>query len=212
MKVVFLIVFVVSSQWLQAQNADEWFHQKRTKIKYLLQQIAANKVYIDYLEKGYKVAMNGLQVIDDVKHGDFKLHNNYFNSLLQVNPKVKALSKVAEIISMQAEIIKQVKSAGQHIRSSEQFTATEIEYMQNVFNRILDESKLVLDKLIEVISSGNVSMKDDERIEVIDSIYKDVQGQLSFSKSFTYEASMLAMQRMNEKVEVDVSRKLSTKY
>jgi len=44
---------------------------KETKINYLLQQIAANKVYIDYIEKGYKIAHSGLQTITRHKERRF---------------------------------------------------------------------------------------------------------------------------------------------
>src|SRR5258706_14560273 len=86
---------------IHAQTAEEWTQQKKTQIKYLLQQIAANKVYIDYLEKGYSIARNGLQTIQNIKKGDFNLHFNFFDSLKKVNPKIKGWAKVADIIAYQ---------------------------------------------------------------------------------------------------------------
>ena len=208
-RMIFLIALLANSCWLSAQNSDEWFHQKKTQIKYLLQQIAANEVYIEYLQKGYKIAESGLHTINDIKHGDFNLHNDFFNSLKNVNPKIKGLAKLAAIISLQLQIVKESKSAIQHVQASDQFTATEISYVGNVFDHLLSGCAKNIGALIDVITSGNVSMTDDERIKRIDAIYADMQDKLSFSKSFSTDAAMLAIQRMQEGTDVIVSKKLN---
>ncbi|MBS1737503.1 MAG: hypothetical protein JSS98_12975 [Bacteroidetes bacterium] len=207
-RMIFLVGLLIFSHQLFAQTFDEWFHQKKTQIKYLLQQIAANEVYIEYLQKGYKIAESGLNTINEIKHGDFNLHSDFFNSLKTVNPKIKNWAKVPDIVSLQLQIIKQAKSAVHHIRASDQFTSTEITYLQNVFNHLLDECIKEINALTEVTTSGKTEMTDDERIKKIDSIYNDMQDKLSFSKSFSFDAAMLAMQRMQEATDVEVSRKL----
>ena len=207
--VLILLVLMACFKSLSAQNFDEWFHQKKTQIKYLLQQIAANEMYIQYLQKGYKIAESGLTTINDIKHGDFNLHNDFFTSLKTVNPKIKGLAKVADIIALQLQIVKEAKSALQHIRASDQFTSTEVTYLQNVFNHLLDECSKDINDLLMVITSGETEMTDDERIKRIDKIYADMQDKLSFSRSFTSGAAMLAMQRRQEKTDVMVSKKLN---
>ena len=208
-RMIISIWLLAVSHQLLAQNSDEWFNQKKTQIKYLLQQIAANEVYIEYLQKGYKIAESGLNTINDIKHGDFNLHNDFFNSLKNVNPKIKGLAKVADIISFQVQIIKEARSAVQHIQASDQFTSAEITYLQDVFNHLLDECIKKINALIDVSTSGNTQMTDDERMKRIDAIYTDMQDKLSFSKSFSFDAAMLAMQRSQEQTDVLVSKKLN---
>jgi hypothetical protein len=186
-----------------------WFNQKATQIKYLLQQIAANEIYVQYLEKGYSIAQNGLQTIHDIKRGDFNLHSDFFNSLKSVNPKIKSWAKVADITSFQLQIVKEAKLAVQHISASNQFTSEEITYLQNVFNHLLGECLGGIDELIAVITSGDLEMTDDERIKRIDRIYEDMQERLTFSKSFSADAAMLAMQRMQAQTDIEVSKKLN---
>jgi hypothetical protein len=70
----------------QTPNWNEWFRQKKTQLKYLAEQIAALKVYLEYLKKGYDVAQKGLSTIELIKSGSFSLHKDYFNSLKQVSP------------------------------------------------------------------------------------------------------------------------------
>jgi hypothetical protein len=52
-------------------------------------------------------------------------------------------------------------------------------------------------------------MSDDERIKSVDFIYNDMQDKLSFSKSFSFDAAMLAMQRNQEQTDIQVSKKLN---
>lgn len=180
---------------LNAQTFNEWFRQKKTQIKYLRQQIAANQVYISYLQKGYKIASTGLSAIHAIKQGDFMLHSTFFNSLQSVNPK---MPEVADIISMQLQIIKTSKLSLQQSKGAKQFTSTELSYLQDVFNHLLNECSKDIDALLTVTTSGKTKMTDDERINRINDIYDDMQDKLSFSKSFADEAVMLAAERRHE--------------
>ncbi len=64
MKTILLVIAtVLLFQSANAQTWDEWFKQKKTQKKYLVQQIAALRVYLDYLKKGYTVVHNGLNTI-----------------------------------------------------------------------------------------------------------------------------------------------------
>ena len=78
MKNILIIIILLAGSFCHAQTYDEWFRQKKTAKKYLLDQIAALQTYIGYAEKGYSIVTGGLNTIKDIKHGDFNLHNNYF--------------------------------------------------------------------------------------------------------------------------------------
>ena len=70
MKKCFLcIVLLITTILCNAQGLSEWFNQKATQKKYLLQQIAALQVYIGYLQKGYSIAKTGLTTIGNIKNG-----------------------------------------------------------------------------------------------------------------------------------------------
>ena len=89
MKKILTIFLLVIASCVQAQNWQEWTQQKKTQIKYLVSQIAAYQVYATYVEKGYVIAKKGLTAIQNIKKGDFSLHDEYFTSLKNVNPKIK---------------------------------------------------------------------------------------------------------------------------
>lgn len=88
MKMIFLIAIILFTHSAKAQTWEEWFRQKETQKKYLLEQIAALQVYIDYAQKGYKIASNGLEIIEQIKTGDLNQHQVFFNSLKRINPAI----------------------------------------------------------------------------------------------------------------------------
>lgn len=182
--------------------------QKKKQIKVLEQQIAANKVYIDYLEKGYSIAHNGLEVIQNIKKGDLDLHFNFFDSLKKVNPKIKSWAKVADIIAYQFRIIKVTQQTIQDIKETKQFTDDELNYCKAVFDNLLEECLKNIDELVMILTDGNLEMKDDERMKRIDRLYTDMQDKYSFSSSFSEEMGVFSAQRLSEQVEVDMSKKI----
>jgi hypothetical protein len=189
-----------------AQTFDEWFNQKSTQKKYLLQQIAALKVYLDYAKKGYNIVTGGISTIRNIKNGDLNLHRDFFNRLQNVNLAIRRYAKVADIIAYQVKIIKQTKLVLQQIRETKQFTEAELDYCKQVFDTLLDECIKTAEELILVTTSGELEMKDDERLKRIDGLYADVQDKYSFACSFSEDMGLLAVQRLGEQMEINRSK------
>ncbi len=209
MKNFLIILLVLSVSFCQGQTYDEWFSQKKTQKKYLLEQIAALQTYIGYAEKGYSIVTGGLNTIKDIKHGDFNLHNNFFNSLSSVNPAIKKYSKVASIIAMQISIAKQVSGTIKSCKKSNLLLNSELKYLGAVFNNLLNECAKSLDELFVVITNNETQMKDDERIQRIDKLYDDMKDKQIFTTSFSHSATGLSIQRMNDQNDIIISKKLN---
>lgn len=206
-KIIITLAFV--ALWiipLTAQTTSEWFNQQSTQKKYLLQQIAALQVYISYAKKGYNIVSGGLNTIRDIKKGDLKIHNTFFNSLKAVNPKIARYQKVADIISYQLRIIKQAKQTIAYIRDSNQFTPDEIEYNKKVFDFLLQESIESINELVSIIIPGELEMRDNERLVRIDKLYTDMQDKYTFCSVMSEDMALLAAQRMGEDVEIKKSK------
>jgi hypothetical protein len=205
-----LIIAVAASTFcvnlLTAQTTEEWFNQKSTQKKYLLQQIAALQVYIGYAKKGYTIVSGGLHTIRDIKKGDLDIHDTFFNSLKAVNPKIARYQKVADIISYQLRIIKQVKETLDYIRETKQFTHEEIEYNQKVFDFLLQECIESISELIAFVTPGDLEMKDNERLTRIDKLYTHMQDKYTFCYVMSEDMALLAAQRMGDYREIQNSK------
>lgn len=189
-----------------AQTTDEWLNQKATQKKYLLQQIAALQVYLGYAKKGYTIVTSGVNTIRNIKNGDYNLHRDFFSRLKNVNPAISRYVKVADIIAYQVKIIKQTKGTLQQIKETKQFAEAELDYCKQVFENLLDECIKTVEELILVTTSGELELKDDERLKRIDRLYADVQDKYSFTCAFSEDMGILAVQRLGEQMEINRSK------
>lgn len=205
-RVCCIVMLSLYIQVSQAQTWDEWFAQKKTQIKYLVQQIATLKVYTDYLQKGYDIAREGLSTINDIKHGDFDLHKGHFDSLKIVNPAVKESFYVADALVIAEKIDDAAKGGLKNARQSKSFTSGESEYLQWAYENITEQSAADIDELTLLITNGELQMKDDERLKRVEAIYSSLQDKYSFVKSFSKQAQILSIQRTKQQSETGMVR------
>ncbi|WP_157580855.1 hypothetical protein [Segetibacter koreensis] len=207
-KVVLAILITFSYEISIGQTFDEWFKQKKTQRKYLLEQITAFKVYLRYVQKGYVIARNGLTTIGNIKKGDFNLHDDFFSSLKNVNPTIREYSKVADIISLHKQVLEIYKQTYKYVQTNHIYSKSEIDFVSKVFANLINSCGDDIDELIAVISAGKLDMKDDERLERIEGIYNTLEDKYLFAKSFGDEAKVLAVARSKEKNNIETSRSI----
>ena len=207
-KTVSIIVILLTFKVGSAQTFDEWFKQKKTQKKYLIEQIAAFQMYLGYVQKGYSIARKGLTTIGNIKKGDFNLHTDFFSSFKSINPAISSYSKVADIIALQVKIVHTYKSTYKYVRSISLYTPAEIDFIYKVFTNLINASTDDMNELITVITANELEMKDDERLERIDAIHTSIQDKYAFAQSFGDEAKVLTVQRTKEKNNIETSRSL----
>ena len=209
MKKLIILITLVSCFYIShAQTWAEWFQQKQTQKKYLIEQIAALQVYLGYVKKGYEIASKGIHTISDIKNGEFNLHGTFFNSLKAVNPQIKNVAKVAAIITLQISIVQHFKSSIKTYHDSQQFNNDELDYIGKVYADLTVDCLEDIDQLIAVITDNTFQMTDDERIKQINIIYADMLDKNQFAQSFTNSAKLLAQQRTKEQNDISVAQNL----
>jgi hypothetical protein len=184
------------------QNWNEIFRQKKTQQKYLLQHIAALKVYAGYLKKGYEIVDGGLQTIGDFSNGEFSLHNAFISGLKKVSPAIRNDVRVVEIIEMQVNIGKAFGS----FESNPNLSVSNQLYIENVRENLWEESLKDLEELLMVITSGKVEMSDDERIERLNKVYFSLRDKSAFTQNFISEISLYTRQKELEKRSIEQTR------
>lgn len=199
--IVFILIANLITGALQAQNKEQ---------KMLLLQIAALQVYMDYGQKGYQAVRKGLNFIADAKNGEVNLHADYFSSLEKVNPKIKNYVKVGEIVALQLKTIKSCKRTLKKLHNDDLFHGNELDYMQRSFDRLLNNCSATLSELMEVVADEKINMKDDQRIERIDGLYRMMMDDYSFCQRFCDEAKILSVSRSKEANDVKSARVLNS--
>ena len=206
--IIILMVLLSTVSMAEAQKMKAWVNQKKTQIEYLILQIAAKKVYLEQVKKGYKIAQEGLGIISSFKRGEFNLHDLFFKSLKNVNPAIKGYVRVEETIELQREILLGYNQILRQLTTDGAFTDEEVSYFRSVFSKLLNDCEMLLDDLISVVTSGNLEMKDDERLTRIDKLFLAMQDNYSFYRTFSSEIKATAVSRLEEKTDVETSRAL----
>ena len=191
-----------------AQKWDEWFKQKKTQKKYLIQQIAALKVYLEYLKEGYDIAKKGLTIVGDIKEGKFDLDLEYIESLGNVNSAISGSAKVSSIIAYQRQVMLELRKLRELTSSSDFITRDERNYIADVYVTMLRESEFTLHELERVLSNSDFEMKDDERLNRLDLLYSDMKDKYMFTRAFSNSTELLIGQRAKEQSEIHSYRNL----
>ena len=166
------------------------------------------KTILNDMYEGYKIIDKGYTTIRDISQGNFSLHKDFLDGLLEVSPAVKKYKRIADIINYQLRIVKGSKVALNQFKIDKNFTIEEIEVMGKVYGRLMNEGIKCLDELVMVVTAGNLRMSDDERLKAIDRIYVKIVEQFSFLKDLNNSTAVLSVQREKESYELDISRKL----
>ena len=204
MKTILYIILLTISINANAQTWNEIFRQKETQEKYLIQQLAALKLYGGYLKKGYDIANKGINSIKGFTKGEFNLHEDFFNSLKQVNPLLAKNEKITDILKWQISIRKDLNS----ISTNGEFSTEDRNYFKEVRIKVIRDCEIDLDELLLVITSGKVEMKDDERIKRLNGLHYRMEDKYRFAQSFRDKVKTLALQRQQELRNIKFSQEI----
>lgn len=179
------------------QTWIEWFKQKKTQKRYLLEQIAALKIYAGYLKKGYEIVDGGISTVRDITRGEFSLHNAFISSLKQVSPAIRSNVRVAEIIALQIGIL----GGFADVKESQYLSAEDLAYIRLVQGAVTLDCFNDLEELLMVVTSGRLEMKDDERLERLAKVYENMLDKSAFVRDFCGNAASLLWQRKSGQLE-----------
>ncbi|MEZ2336421.1 hypothetical protein AB6735_12355 [Mucilaginibacter sp. RCC_168] len=188
----------------KAQTFAEWFKQKKTQKKYLVQQIGALAVYADYLKKGYRIATNGLGSITGSLKMENGQHTAYYNRLKTVDGEVKNNPMVNDILTWQKDILKRLAVIGR----TTGLTREELSYLSGVREAVLKDCDNQINTLQNLLHNGNLEMSDAERITLINKVHACMQDNYRFTAGFTAQVQIYAGQRRQEQGQAALTKRL----
>ena len=148
MKRMTTIAFIILSINIGfSQTWKEWFNQKKTQKEYLIKQIAALKVYGNYLKEGYDIAQKGLSMVSDIKGRNFGDHKEHFGSPKIVKDDLSNDSRIHLILTRQLAIINELRELRNVCRNSESLTREEVRYVNSVYTHLLRECERTIAEL-----------------------------------------------------------------
>ena len=189
---------------LKAQTVAEWFDQKNTQTKYLLQQIAALQIYAAYYKQGNNIAHNGLNSISGSLTSENGLHTTYYNNLKNVNPAVKNNKQVSDIMQWQKDILTRMSNLDKTANLNE----NERQYIVQVKSALFKDCNGQITELQNVITDNKLQMSDEERLKHIGVIHTAMQDNYRFASSFADQVKVYAFQRVQENNNIITEKKI----
>src|SRR5205085_12086185 len=122
-----LFIFLLSVQLCFGQS------QEAKQLMLDVEKLAQLKLMLQHLKDGYKILQTGYNSIKNISKGNFELHKDFLDGLLQVSPAVRSYKKIADIVGFQLKIVKEYKSAFDEFKGSKHFTADEVSYLAKVY-------------------------------------------------------------------------------
>ena len=188
----------------RAQTFAEWFSQKKTQKKYLLQQIAALQVYSGYLKTGYSVAKGGLGSITTFVGDEYRLHSSYYTHLKTVNTIVKNNPQVNDIIRWQQDILRQTTA----IKKQAGLSPKESNYAGKVCTALLNDCDVQINDLQTVLTDNKTEMSDEERLRQISRLHEAMQDNYRFAGGFLSQLQLYIHNKQQEQNNVNTLNKL----
>ena len=205
MKRIIVLLFVLMVGANEKSNAQVY---ELERLILDIEKLSQLKSILSDLYKGYEILKTGYTTIKDISEGNFNLHKAFLDGLLAVSPVVQEYERVADIIDLQARIVKEYKSAMNRYRQNVHFNPDELEYIGNIYSNLVDKSVKNLENLISVLTAGELRMNDAQRLKSIDGIYADTKNQFLFLRHFDNSTDLLAMNRSNEANDIQTLRNL----
>ena len=178
------------------------------QVKLYLQQIAANKVLIEHIQKGYKVARTGLTFIGNVKQGEFDLHHQFFTALEEVNPVIKKLGRTSETLLLGFSTIRFIDQAQHTSNGNNGLTEAELKLLHQVFAKLKENTLFDVEELLKTITSYTYTMTDGERLQQIENIFNKLQKTYATTHQVINDTNILVQQRLNETEDIKTTRSL----
>ncbi len=206
MKYILLFsVFLFTCIGVKGQTFSEWFRQKKTQQKYMLQQIAGLQVYISYAKDGYAIVRSGLNGISQIRDGEFNLHQDFFSSLSRLNPALQKSIEGLAIPELEFAIHTLCRKEEKNLYSSENLGSEEKQYLQRVLKRVEADTGILIEDYEQLTGNGQLALRDDERLNRLTAIWKQLLENHAFIKNLGANISGIDSGRSQERKELSHS-------
>lgn len=192
-----------------AQLFKEWFRQNKTQREYLKEQIVQLKLYLELTKQGYKIAKEGLNTIHQIKNGEFKLHKNRFDSLRIVKSGITSLSRLQHITDLHGSINEVCEKLPAEIAGCQLLDPAQKKRMITALKTLYDDSQVLIGGFFMVIRDEQVSMTDNERIQRIEGICKEFEGNYLVAENLRRDLGLVCKSVSAELEDIDNRRQLN---
>ena len=189
------LLLAVSCGWARAQFLGGIFSQGTTELKNNAAQIIALQALGATNQEGYEALEAGLTNIGDIHDAEYVLHENYFASLAAVNPQLAAMPEVAVISVTAGTFNPTLTAAVARWNNTGWLTAGELAAMEALNVSMTQQARQELETEQILLTAGELTMSDAERIHAIRKLAQTVTAQFEFIQQLCAEGDLLIANR-----------------
>ena len=152
---------------------------------------------------GYRTLTNGYNQVIAYTKGNFDLHKQFLDELLQVSLPVKNYPHVQTVKENQDALVAETATAYLCYLKSGLFKAEELLKIKTQFDQLKNAVARQVDQLNVVLTPGTLRMSDQERMSAIDRIDKDVGEALGKMRALVKEQAAIAAKRGQQKRDLE---------
>ncbi|MBS1525311.1 MAG: conjugal transfer protein TraI [Bacteroidetes bacterium] len=166
-----------------------------------VQQLQNKTIALQDAEKALenKMALGNLNDISGWLSKEKQLYAGYYQELQKVKQIVYDYESVKNIIKQQGELVTEYKHAYALFSKDPNFSATELNYMAQVYSGILKASIDNLDEVLLAVDNLTTQMSDAERLELIHKASSGLQHNLNDLRQFNNNGIQLSLARAAER-------------
>ena len=175
-----------------------------------IQRLQNKTIWLQNAQKVLENKMSELKLteISDWVEKQRAQYANYFDELWRIKAALAYYQKVKDIIEKQLHLVNEYKAAWALFKQDKNFTLDELDYMQEVYTGMMDESIKNLDQLSLVINAFVTQMSDAKRMEIINEVDHNLDENLNDLREFNNQNKMMSLQRATEKGDIETVKKL----
>jgi hypothetical protein len=175
-----------------------------------IQRLQNETIWLQNAQKVLENRMSELRLteISDWVEKQKTLYAKYFDELWRVKAALAYYYKVKGIIGKQTQLVDEYKAAWALFKQDKNFTADEVNYMQQVYSGIMEESIKNLDQLFLVINAFATQMSDAKRLEIVNQVDMKLDENIGDLREFNTQNKMISLQRASEKGEIETVKRL----
>ncbi|MBS1528791.1 MAG: conjugal transfer protein TraI [Bacteroidetes bacterium] len=176
-----------------------------TAIDLKVQQLQNRTLQLQNAEKALenKMALTNLNDISGWLDKEKQLYAGYYQELQTVRGVIAGYELVKNVIRQQQQLVAEYRQSYRLFREDRHFSASELQYMGNVYNGILQQSAENLGEVLMAVSNRTTQMSDGERLQLIHKAAMRMQRNLDDLRQFNFNAQQLSLSRANDQRERD---------
>jgi hypothetical protein len=155
-----------------------------------------------------KLSLGSLDDISGWLNKEKGLYQQYYQELAQVKTVIADYDEVKRIISQQKQLVTEYQNASTLFKQDKHFSASELRYIGNVYDGILNESVRNLDEVLMAVNSFAAQMSDADRLLTIHHATQAMQTNLNDLRQFNWNNARLSLARAKDEQDKQAVRNL----